>query len=69
MAVDGNFWALGLTAEDIDVVMCTLHPDHVSSNTSCTDGLGATFNANYVFAMMNTATGKEKMPRVRSASA
>ena len=49
----GNLQALGLTPEDIDVVMCThLHPDHVGWNTQLRDGRWVpTFrNANYVFA-------------------
>ena len=48
-----NLQALGLTPEDIDVVMCThLHPDHVGWNTQLRDGHWVpTFpNASYVFA-------------------
>ena len=48
-----NLKALGLTPEDIDIVMCThLHPDHVGWNTQLRDGRWVpTFpNARYVFA-------------------
>lgn len=49
----GNLKALGLTPEDIDIVMCThLHPDHVGWNTQLRDGRWVpTFpNAKYIFA-------------------
>jgi glyoxylase-like metal-dependent hydrolase (beta-lactamase superfamily II) len=48
-----NLHALGLTPEDIDIVMCShLHPDHVGWNTQLVDGRWVpTFpNARYVFA-------------------
>lgn len=47
-----NLHALGLTPEDIDIVMCThLHPDHVGWNTQLRDGRWVpTFpNARYLF--------------------
>ena len=48
-----NLAKLGLTPEDIDIVMCThLHPDHVGWNTKLVDGRWVpTFpNAEYVFS-------------------
>jgi glyoxylase-like metal-dependent hydrolase (beta-lactamase superfamily II) len=48
-----NLTKLGLTPEDIDIVMCThLHPDHVGWNTKLVDGRWVpTFpNAEYVFS-------------------
>ncbi|MGZ0246615.1 MAG: MBL fold metallo-hydrolase, partial [Alphaproteobacteria bacterium] len=48
-----NLNAVGLTAEDIDIVMCThLHIDHVGWNTQLVDGRWVpTFpNARYVFS-------------------
>jgi glyoxylase-like metal-dependent hydrolase (beta-lactamase superfamily II) len=47
-----NLKALGLTPDDIDIVMCThLHPDHVGWNTQLHDGRWVpTFpNARYLF--------------------
>ena len=57
-----NLTKLGLTPEDIDIVMCThLHPDHVGWNTKLVDGRWVpTFpNAEYVFSRKEFEYWKE----------
>jgi glyoxylase-like metal-dependent hydrolase (beta-lactamase superfamily II) len=62
----GNFRALGLSFEDIDLVMCThLHVDHVGWNTRLADGRWVpTFpNARYIFARSEYEFWKEARQR------